>query len=148
LVNREVASRGKPKDLPMIFASDFGGKWLLLGCAFSIIFPLICFVWIAVQMKALLTVSSLSIPTLAFIILASVLPAFVVATSLRELAMLSGYSKLIFNLSLCGLVLLPVTLAREIFKFIRDRPRRPRRKRRRRADSAKLEEPSGDLGGD
>jgi hypothetical protein len=75
--------------------------------------------------------------TLALVLSFLFVPGWIVYVALMDLRHLAGYSKFLFIVSLCGLVLLPVTLTREFLKFLRDR-RADRRRRRRRPCSDRL----------
>lgn len=88
--------------------------------------------WIWVQVRALMTSGRLSPLALAFVVLYSVVPGFIVATSVREWRTLGRYNVLLLTLSLCGLGLAPLTLIREILAFVRDRRPRGHGRRRRR----------------
>jgi hypothetical protein len=103
-------------------ASEFGGRYgLLFGCALLIALPPLGIAWIWLQVRALMTSGRLSPLALAFVFLYSVVPSFIVATSLREWRTLGRYNVLLLTLSLCGLGLVPLTLVRELLTFRSDR---------------------------
>jgi hypothetical protein len=114
----------------LLFASNFGGDYLVLGCILLLLLPIIGVLWIALQVWCLLSSDRASILSLLFMLAFSGVPGFLVVTALPASGRLAGFSKFLVILSVVGLVLLPVTLVREFLKFLRDRP--PRRHRRRR----------------
>jgi hypothetical protein len=130
LRDRLPASEEQPGML--LFASDFGsGRYdLLFGCALLILFPLVELAWVVLQLRGILDADRTSWLSTAFMVLFSFFPGFIVIASVREWRTLNGYSRLLFYLSLSGLILLPVTITMEWLKFLRDRPSRRRRNRR------------------
>ena len=105
-------------------ASEFGGGYLLFGCALLIALPPLGIAWIWMQVRALLTSGRLSRLALGFVVLYSIVPGFIVATTLPERRTLGRYDVLLLTLSLCGLALVPVTFVRETLAILHEgRPR-------------------------
>jgi hypothetical protein len=114
-----------------IFASNFGGPpGMFFGCIILLLIPIITAVWAVVQLSSLFASERLPRLVMALILLFALVPGFIVATTWRDIHTLRGYDKLLFNVCAFGLVLLPLTLVREAFRFVRDR-RPPHRKARR-----------------
>ncbi len=121
-----------------LLASEFGGRYgLPLGCLLITLGPVFGLLWIGLLLKSLLQYDRLSWLSLALILCLAFLPAFIVFTSLPDLPRLGAVAQFLFYLSLGGLVLVPLSLAREFLKYRRDRPPPSRRRsapRRRAGD--------------
>jgi hypothetical protein len=110
-----------------IFASDFGGPYdLVIGCILWLLIPTCGPAWIILQCMSWASRERLSGRSLGLLLFCSALPGYIVATAYAEALLMGPVGKSLFFISAAGLVLLPLTLLREYFKFRRDRipPRR------------------------
>ena len=102
-----------------------------LGCLFLIFVPASIGAWILFQFRALGRSERLPLLLLGLLVAFSALPAFVLASTFPERRNLGAYDNFILFVSVCGLVLLPVTLIREFLKLRRDSARQRGKKRRK-----------------
>jgi hypothetical protein len=112
-----------------LFASTFvDGHGMFLGCAVLVLVPLFGLVWFGLQIRSLVSPERLSWLSLAFVVAFSSIPVYLVVGTLRSRYRLQSPDTQLFLVSLCGLILVPMTLTREVLKLLRDRPP-PRRRR-------------------
>jgi hypothetical protein len=115
----------------MPFAMRWGGgpSGLPLGCTALVLLPVLGLGWVWLQVRALRDGDRARWPSLAAILAFAPVAAFVVFTMWKGRPGPMGYyDRVVFLLSLGGLVLLPLTLGQEALKYWRDRP--PPRDRR------------------
>jgi hypothetical protein len=107
-------------------------RFLVVGCLILILLPIVGVLSVWLQLKSFLRGDRLSFISLAVILLFSAAAGFMVFVELQHWnwQTMGGYSRFLFGLSVCNLAPLPLTLTREVRKFVRDR--QPHRRRTRR----------------